>query len=220
MAEVLPSNDLQAVPGSLTFDAPTVSAGDTPTVAVLVRNLGASTANDVLVQFSDGSPGVVFEQVVVSLASGAETLVQAPWTAAMPDTHLIRATIDPFGMFYEQDYSNNTVTRLVVLGQPLTEVPRSSQSGRVWLAAPSPNPSRGSVTFSFGTARKGQTELALFDVAGRQVRGWHWADLPAGPQTVQWDGRLSNGTHVKSGAYFLRLKVGGDIASTRVLRLK
>jgi flagellar hook assembly protein FlgD len=44
-------------------------------------------------------------------------------------------------------------------------------------------------------------------------------DLPAGIQTVQWDGADDQGLPVASGTYFYRLRVGSDFEETRAMTL-
>jgi hypothetical protein len=74
-----------------------------------------------------------------------------------------------------------------------------------FLAAPSPNPSRGSTAIRFGLAREGAVSLELYDLAGRRVRVLASGVLPAGEQTRVWDGRDGDGNRVRPGVYFVRL---------------
>jgi hypothetical protein len=76
-----------------------------------------------------------------------------------------------------------------------------------------PNPAR-TARFSFSLPQAEEVEIDIFDVAGRQVatlfRGW----LPAGSHSREWSG-ASNGSSVRAGVFFARLKAGGK---TRALR--
>ncbi len=74
------------------------------------------------------------------------------------------------------------------------------------LAAPAPNPSRGSaVNVSFALARADQVELRVFDAAGRSVRTLARAAFDAGAHRVTWDGTGDSGARLNPGMYFIRL---------------
>ena len=60
--------------------------------------------------------------------------------------------------------------------------------------------------------------LKVYNVAGELVRTLANEARPAGPYTMTWDGRDSNGANVASGVYFYRL-VAGDFTQTRKMVL-
>jgi hypothetical protein len=78
--------------------------------------------------------------------------------------------------------------------------------GRVELAAPSPDPVRGSTRFSFAIPTAGDVRLDLFDVQGRHVRAVVAASLPAGRYARVWDARDDAGRPVAAGVYLARLQ--------------
>jgi hypothetical protein len=80
-----------------------------------------------------------------------------------------------------------------------------------------PNPFAGSTAIHFRMPSAGEADLALFDVAGRQVRQLLRLSLPAGEHVTVWDGTGDDGRTVGAGAYFVRLKVGGATQSRRVV---
>ena len=57
--------------------------------------------------------------------------------------------------------------------------------------------------------------IDLFDLRGRQVRSWLGAEIGEG-----WDGRLSSGEPAPSGVYFVRIMVGDDVGTFRIVRLR
>jgi hypothetical protein len=79
-----------------------------------------------------------------------------------------------------------------------------------------PNPARGWSSFQFGMARDADVTLAVFDVAGRQVRELVSGHMPAGNHIMPWDLRNANDVPVPGGVYFIRLMVGNRMMS-RVL---
>jgi hypothetical protein len=82
------------------------------------------------------------------------------------------------------------------------------------LAAPAPNPARGSAELRFSIpARlaKSDLELSAFDPLGRPVRTIQSAqEVRAGTYSVTWDLRDARGKAVPNGVYFLRLQVGAE----------
>lgn len=84
----------------------------------------------------------------MGIAGNSSQAVQASWIAALPDTHRIRVTVSPFNLPVEASYSNNAVTKTVLLGQPIVGV-NLEQQYKLWLGSPQPNPSNGTVLFRF-----------------------------------------------------------------------
>ena len=82
-----------------------------------------------------------------------------------------------------------------------------------------PNPAKVS-RLSFGLPREDQVELAVFDVAGRQVAMIEKGTLAAGSYTRAWDGLTYRGATAGAGLYFYRLKVGKDVRTIHGVRLK
>jgi hypothetical protein len=89
------------------------------------------------------------------------------------------------------------------------------------LAAVGTNPiafSRGTARFSVTLPTKGTPTLALYDIRGRLVNTLLWGkQLPAGPTSVEWRGVDSAGHRVSSGIYFGQLRLGNQVALTKVV---
>jgi len=79
------------------------------------------------------------------------------------------------------------------------QVPRA-----LTLAAPAPNPSRGTVTFSLETFEAGPVRLEIVDAAGRLVRHTELAGSGPGPLAWTWDGRGDDGRATPAGYYQVR----------------
>jgi len=88
-----------------------------------------------------------------------------------------------------------------------------------FLAAPTPNPFRGTANIRFGLARAGEVRLELFDLAGRRVQTLASGVLGPGPHDVHWDGRDAHGANVRSGVYFVRLTTPSQVFHSRVVAL-
>lgn len=93
--------------------------------------------------------------------------------------------------------------------------------GKLALAASGTNPmtlSRGAMQFAINMPTKGTPTLALYDIRGRLVNTLMWGkELAAGPNSVQWRGTDSAGRRVSSGIYFAQLRLGNEVALTKVV---
>jgi hypothetical protein len=78
-----------------------------------------------------------------------------------------------------------------------------------------PNPFNPSATIRFTLPRRGEAELAVYDVTGRQVSVLVDGVLTAGEHRVSFDG-----ARLPSGIYFARLTAGGAQATQKLLLLK
>ena len=208
------------MPGTVQLNRSPVAQGDTVIVSAQVKNAGSVVASGVEVGFFDGDPGIQFGSTSVTLSPGQITVVQAQWIAAAPDTHFIRVVVDPFGLSSESSYTNNSASRTVVLGQPVTAVQPSLHPG-LWFSAPRPNPTIvGPTTFSFSLPSSQRATLEVFDVQGRRIRQWLWDTLSAGRHDVAWGGDDAQGTHIRGGMFFVRLKSESGVLSHRFVRVQ
>ena len=101
-----------------------------------------------------------------------------------------------------------------------TGVPPGATDGRLALLAGRPNPFRTTTSIHFRMPAAGAADLAVYDVAGRQVRQLVRAELPAGEHVTVWDGAGDDGRPAQAGVYFTRLAVGGVAQSRRVVFVK
>jgi hypothetical protein len=71
---------------------------------------------------------------------------------------------------------------------------------------PSPNPSRGTVSFAITLPREQQVEISVLDIAGRRIATVARDRLSAGEHPFRWDGRTSAGQKAPAGQYRIRLR--------------
>ncbi|MFH1221281.1 MAG: T9SS type A sorting domain-containing protein [Candidatus Eisenbacteria bacterium] len=81
------------------------------------------------------------------------------------------------------------------------------------IVSASPNPFNQHTTISFGLPREGRAELDLFDVSGHLVMSLIQGEYPAGYHTFDW----YNGRNVGTGLYVLRLRLGSDTVTRKVV---
>jgi hypothetical protein len=118
--------------------------------------------------------------------------------------------------FNQFGITNANIYRVVpstVVGVP--ETPPAAGS-RFHLAA-APNPTERRATLFFEMTSPGHGDIRIFDTQGRLRRTFAPRDWPAGKGRVEWDGRDDAGRPVASGLYFVRLAVGGESETTRVV---
>jgi hypothetical protein len=82
----------------------------------------------------------------------------------------------------------------------------------------SPNPLVNFTRLQYTVATDGDlVDLAVFDVAGRQIRKLVEGPQQAGLFQAGWDGTDGSGARVRSGVYFIRGSIGADRVSGRVM---
>ena len=91
--------------------------------------------------------------------------------------------------------------------------------GGLAFAAPQPNPTRGLAHFDFRLAQAGVVRLTIVSPSGRLVRELASGAFTAGPHTLEWDGRDTNGARVGAGFYLARLEAAGSHVSRPVVFL-
>jgi hypothetical protein len=106
-------------------------------------------------------------------------------------------------------------------GEPFstsTDAPLSA-GGSMQLSL-SPNPTSSATTIRFHLPSDLSAKLAVFDLNGRLVRTLAEGALPAGPQTILWDGLNSWSAPVASRTYFIRLISANETSSQRITLLR
>jgi hypothetical protein len=84
-----------------------------------------------------------------------------------------------------------------------------------------PNPQRGgaAATIAFALAAPTEGRLDVYDVEGRHVRAVARGAFPAGRSTRAWDGLDHAGARAAPGIYFVTLRAGKVVETTRIVRL-
>ena len=75
---------------------------------------------------------------------------------------------------------------------------------------------KSTAEITFSLTRDAHVSLAVYDVAGQEVRALVNGTLPAGTRTLTWDGTNDNGERVSSGVYFYRIVAGEDVATDKI----
>jgi choice-of-anchor B domain-containing protein len=89
------------------------------------------------------------------------------------------------------------------------------------LAAPAPNPFRGSTRISFDLPAAGRTRLEVFNVAGRRVAVLLDGErVAAGSHAVTWRGEDERGRLVAPGVYFARLTAADGERTRKLVRIR
>ena len=116
---------------------------------------------------------------------------------------------DPSGIFYD-----NVVLREQTVAN--TPTPRGSFT----LHQNVPNPFNPATRISFELQRADVVNLRIFDTAGRRVATLLQGSLDAGPHSVNWNGRMSNGNLAAAGIYHYVLETSEGRSSRQMVLLK
>jgi hypothetical protein len=80
-----------------------------------------------------------------------------------------------------------------------------------------PNPAEAGTTISLDLPTAQRVSVSVYDVTGQLVRTLAAErELPAGSQSLVWDGRSDAGTRVGAGVYFVRVTAGSASVARRV----
>jgi hypothetical protein len=68
-----------------------------------------------------------------------------------------------------------------------------------------PNPLNPETVLNFTTTQAGPVTVRIFDISGRLVKTLHDGAMPAGFNSIRWNGAADNGNHVATGVYFVKM---------------
>jgi hypothetical protein len=83
-----------------------------------------------------------------------------------------------------------------------------------------PNPFNPSTKIIFFVTTKSNIKLVIYDLLGRQIRTLVDRIVAAGPQSVSWDGRDTQGKTVSSGVYFYSVEHSGQRITKQMVLIK
>ena len=86
-----------------------------------------------------------------------------------------------------------------------------------------PNPFNAETVLAFvlkGQVAPAPVTLAIYDLAGQQIRAYQWPALGPGHYRVRWDGRDGQGRAVGTGSYLYQLSAPGYSLTRRMLLLR
>ncbi|MER3523998.1 MAG: hypothetical protein C4326_08005 [Ignavibacteria bacterium] len=83
-----------------------------------------------------------------------------------------------------------------------------------------PNPFNPTTTIEVGLPVRSDLSLKIYDVLGREVRSFEYAQVPAGLHQIVWDGKNRHGALVASGVYLYQLRAGSVVMSKRMMLVR
>jgi len=83
-----------------------------------------------------------------------------------------------------------------------------------------PNPFNPRTTIRYDVPSSGRVVVAIFDVSGSRVTTLVDRSVEPGSYTVGWDGRDERGTPASTGAYFVRMEMGGNMTARKIALVK
>jgi subtilisin family serine protease len=118
------------------------------------------------------------------------------------------------------DLQANADAAMALWENPPTDTARTPGPARLSLAQNVPNPFNPQTTIRYDLPHPAVVRLEIFDVRGRRIRTLQNGPLPAGRQSVIWNGRHDDGHPAASGTYFMRLRVDGRSLTRKMQLLK
>jgi hypothetical protein len=156
---------------------------------------------------------------------GKSEIVLADWDGNLYmwdyDLPFSPGTLPPWPQFHHDAQHTgffNTPPTLDAPGGSAADLPT-----HVEFAAPQPNPARGGTRIAWGVpaGREGANfEIAVFDLSGRRVRTLASGVARPGRFSASWDLRGAHGEGAAAGVYFLRLQLGAESHTSRVVVLR
>ncbi len=92
--------------------------------------------------------------------------------------------------------------------------------GQTMLTGVHPNPSNSLTTLSFALKLEGRVKIGIYDLTGRRLNVLSDQKFAAGPHTLTWNGRDSQGRVMPSGIYVVRLESGSRVGSRTVTLIR
>jgi len=83
-----------------------------------------------------------------------------------------------------------------------------------------PNPFNPTTTIAYYIPRKSIVSMAIYNLKGQKVRDLINNEIPKGNHKIIWDGQNNSGKTVGSGLYFVRISIGNNFDTRKVMMLK
>ncbi|MCF7840895.1 MAG: T9SS type A sorting domain-containing protein [Candidatus Marinimicrobia bacterium] len=114
----------------------------------------------------------------------------------------------------------NSVSFQATVHEPVVSIQPESIPATYSLGNNYPNPFNPSTTIRFGLPEAGVAKLTIYDVQGKPVQTLVNRHLPAGYQSVAWQGQNDAGRQMSTGVYFARLEVNGFSQTRKMILMK
>jgi hypothetical protein len=96
----------------------------------------------------------------------------------------------------------------------------ADMAGRPFELAPLvPNPTTAGARVEFALPRAGEADVAVFDAGGRRIATLAHGAFAPGRNSTAWDGRDGDGQPARAGLYWVRLTVGAEHRTRKLVRL-
>jgi len=123
------------------------------------------------------------------------------------------------GSASQQTFDNGETEDYPIHILDLTAVAPPAPGGRLWLGPPVPNPARGATRLTFNLPRDADIDCAVFSITGQRLLTLARGHRPAGEYSETWNGRDKQGVPVAAGVYLARVRVQGQVVTTRIILL-
>ncbi len=219
------SEVLAYVPGGITSTDLVWPAGHVAEMHDIYVAGGVGGGRNVKIEVSDLSSSMDFG-IAFFASNGSTYYANRTSAVAQSDAAGVGGT-ETYTVHLDRDdwygvlvYNKNTAGgayRILVL-DPAASAVEDAETVPFDLKAVSGNPFTGKAALEYSLAQGGPTDLAIYDVQGRQVRSLVEGAVPAGRHTIDWDGRDDAGAPVASGIYFARLRSGAVETRVKLVR--
>jgi spore coat protein A len=118
------------------------------------------------------------------------------------------------------EHEDHEMMRQFEVVLPSTSVAGASPGLELRLSQNTPNPFNPRTTISFDLPASAAVDLRIFDVAGREVRSLLSGRLESDHHAIDWDGRDNAGGDVSSGVYVVRLEVGEEVLTSKMVLVR
>lgn len=120
--------------------------------------------------------------------------------------------------FFCQIHETFNMRGVIIVGSQSGVPPGGAVTTARFTRPPTPNPSRGEMTFAIGLPREAMVEIAVLDMSGRRVATLANDRLAAGERTFRWNGLAASGAPARPGRYVVRMRADGTV-TTRTFSL-
>lgn len=197
---------LEINPEEFTFE---ILTNDIVTDELTIENIGSGVGSySIVLDYSenwlelDSYSGEVEigEMDTITLTIDPEGLENGDYTCDITITDNRNITIVPVTMIVDMVSADNLINANALLGNH-------------------PNPFNPSTTISFSILEQSNVEISIYSIKGQKVKSLVHDFLSNGVHSIVWNGNDELGESVSSGVYFYRLKVNGNITSTKKMLL-
>ena len=162
---------------------------------------------------------------------GGTVTVDSSWSCYVSGTPVTLTAVPTFGFDFTGwtgtitssanplSLSMDSNKSLVAIFRRTTDTPAAAQARVTGIGCIAPNPGHLPLRVDFTLARPGPARLAVYDLAGRELRVLASGVLAAGEHERTWDGSGYAGV-AAPGVYFLRLGSGNREVTRRIVLLR